>query len=76
LACCLTILDDLALAPLINGQYNVLLEIVEDCYGQSSTLAVNLSPVDKWHGMMENPKTVDAILYRLVDNADRLVMSG
>lgn len=70
------ILDDLGLEPLSNAQCNDLLEIIEDRYGQSSTIVVSQFPVDKWHGLMENPTTADAILDRLVHNAYRLVLQG
>ncbi|EFD5009095.1 ATP-binding protein, partial [Escherichia coli] len=33
-------------------------------------------PVDKWHGLMENPTTADAILDRLVHNSHRVVLQG
>lgn len=70
------ILDDLGLEPLTHAQCNDLLEIVEDRYGQSSTIVVSQFPVDKWHGLMENPTTADAILDRLVHNTHRLVLQG
>ena len=70
------ILDDLGLEPLTNAQCNDLLEIVEDRYGQSSTIVVSQFPVDKWHGLMENPTTADAILDRLVHNAHRVGLQG
>lgn len=70
------ILDDLGLEPLTNPQCNDLLEIIEDRYEQSSTIVVSQFPVDKWHGLMENPTTADAILDRLVHNAHRLALQG
>ncbi|EAQ9997898.1 AAA family ATPase [Salmonella enterica] len=70
------ILDDLGLEPLTNAQCNDQLEILEDRYGQSSTIVVSQFPVDKWHGLMENPTTADAILDRLVHNSHRLVLQG
>ncbi len=68
------ILDDLGLEPLTNPQCNDLLEIIEDRYEQSSTIVVSQFPVDKWHGLMENPTTADAILDRLVHNTHRLAL--
>ncbi len=67
------ILDDLGLEQLSNAQCNDLLELIEDRYGQSST---SQFPVDKWHGLMENPTTADAILERLVHNSHRVVLQG
>ncbi|EAB5859879.1 ATP-binding protein [Shigella sonnei] len=37
---------------------------------------VSQFPVDKWHGLMENPTTADAILDRLVHNSHRVVLQG
>jgi DNA replication protein DnaC len=37
---------------------------------------VSQFPVDKWHGLMENQATADAILDRLVHNSHRLVLQG
>lgn len=68
--------DDLGLEPLTTVQCNDLLEIVEDRYGQSSTIVMSQFPVDKWHGLMQNPTTAEAILDRLVHNAHRLVLHG
>ncbi|SIZ65959.1 transposase subunit [Shigella sonnei] len=65
-----------ALEQLSNAQCNDLLEITEDRYGQSSTIVVSQFPVDKWHGLMENPTTADAILDRLVHNSHRVVLQG
>lgn len=56
------ILDDLGLEPLTNQQCNDLLEIVEDRYEQSSTIVISQFPVDKWYGLMENPKSPVATL--------------
>ncbi|RAP70888.1 ATP-binding protein, partial [Candidatus Erwinia dacicola] len=42
----------------------------------SSTIVVSQFPVDKWHGLMENPTTAGAILDRVVHNAHRLVLQG
>ncbi len=70
------ILDDLGLEPLSNAQCNDLLEIIEDRYEQSSTIVVSQFPVDKWHGLMENPTPAEAILDRLVHNTHRLVLQG
>ncbi|HGB3471238.1 TPA: ATP-binding protein [Salmonella enterica subsp. diarizonae serovar 61:l,v:z35] len=41
------IVDDLGLEPLINVQCHDLLEIIEDRYGQSSTIVVSQFPVGK-----------------------------
>lgn len=72
----LLILDDLGLEPLNAQQSSDLLEIVEDRYGEGSTIVISQFPVDKWHGLMESPTTADALLDRLVHNAHRVTLQG
>ncbi|WP_373866521.1 ATP-binding protein [Escherichia albertii] len=47
---------------------------MEERYGQSSTIVVSQFPVDKWHGLMENSTTADAIQDRLVHNSHSVVL--
>ncbi|HFV9933121.1 TPA: IS21-like element helper ATPase IstB [Salmonella enterica subsp. enterica serovar Bovismorbificans] len=72
----LLILDDLGLELLTTRQCNDLLEILEDRYGQNSTIVISQLPVEQWYGLMENPTTADAILDRLIHNAHRLELKG
>ena len=69
-------MDDLRLEQLSNAQCDDLMELIEDRYGQSSTIVVSQFPVDKWHGPMENPTTADAILDRLVHNSHKVALQG
>jgi DNA replication protein DnaC len=72
----LLILDDWGLEPLDGNARHHLLEILEDRYGQRSTLVTSQLPIDRWHELIGDPTYADAILDRLVHNAHRLEMSG
>lgn len=70
------ILDDWGLEPLDGNARHHLLEILEDRYGQRSTLVTSELPVANWHLLINDPTYADAILDRLVHNAHRIEMSG
>ncbi len=70
------ILDDWGLEPLNDQARHDLLEILEERYGRRSTIVTSQLPVDKWHDLIGNPTFADAILDRLVHNAQRIDLSG
>ena len=72
----LLVLDDWGPDRLNAGQRRDLMEIVEDRYGNGSTLITSQLPVDKWHDIIGEPTFADAILDRLVHNAYRLQLDG
>jgi DNA replication protein DnaC len=72
----LLILDDWGLQPLDGSARHHLLEILEDRYGQRSTLVTSQLPVARWYQVIDNPTYADAILDRLVHNAHRLELEG
>jgi len=72
----LLILDDFALEPLGAPERKVLLEILEDRYGQSSTIVTSQLDPSKWHAIIGDPTLADAISDRLVHNAHRLNLQG
>ena len=72
----LLVLDDWGPDRLNAGQRRDLMEIVEDRYGNGSTLITSQLPVDKWHDVIGEPTFADAILDRLVNNAYRLTLDG
>ncbi|GFE77677.1 IS21-like element helper ATPase IstB [Novosphingobium sp. TCA1] len=72
----LLILDDWGLQPLDGNARHHLLEILEDRYGQRSTLVTSQLPVARWHQTINDPTYADAILDRLVHNANRLELEG
>src|SRR5579885_763075 len=72
----LLILDDWGLEPLDAQARHDLLEILEERYGRRSTIITSQLPVDSWHQVIGDPTYADAILDRLVHNAQRLNLSG
>src|SRR3546814_6304167 len=72
----LLILDDWGLEPLNANARHHLLEILEDRYGNRSTLVTSQLPVTKWHELIGDATYADAILDRLVHNAHRVTLEG
>lgn len=72
----LLVLDDFAIAPLTDSQRRDLLEIVEQRYERSSTILVSQMPQKHWHQIIGDPTIADAILDRLVHNAQSLILEG
>ena len=72
----LLILDDWGLEPLGAEQRHDLLEIVEERYGRGATLITSQIPVDRWHDLIGDPTLGDAILDRIVHNANRIQLRG
>lgn len=72
----LLILDDWGLAPLTAEQRGDMLELLDDRYGQRSTLVTSQMPVENWHDLIGDPPLADAILDRLVHNAYRIQLKG
>ncbi len=72
----LLILNDWGLAPFTAAQRRDMLELLDDRYGNRSTLVTSQMPVDKWHALIGDPTLGDAILDRLVHNAYRIELKG
>ena len=72
----LLILDDWGLEPLGAEQRHDLLEIVEERYDRGATLITSQIPVDRWHDLIGDPTLGDAILDRIVHNAQRIQLRG
>jgi DNA replication protein DnaC len=72
----LLILDDWGPDRLNASQRRDLMEIVEDRYGNGSTLITSQLPLSTWHEVIGEPTFADAILDRLVHNAYRLKLDG
>ncbi len=70
----LIVIDDFALAPLIDEQRRDLLEIIEERYDRRSTLIASQLHTDHWHDVIGDPTIADAILDRLVHNAHKLCL--
>ena len=64
------------LEPLDPQSRHDLLEILEERYGRRSTIVTSQLPVDKWHDVIGDATYADAILDRLVHNAQRINLTG
>ena len=70
------VLDDLGLGTLREAQRHDLLEVLEDRYGERSTIVTSQLPISKWHDWVNDPTVADAILDRLVHNAYKIDLQG
>ena len=64
--------DDWLRDPLTRSQAWDLLEILDDRYAHSFTLAASQLPIGDWHSRIPNPTISDAVLDSLIHNAYRL----
>lgn len=70
------VLDDWCLHPLTDSHRRDLLEILEDRYGNRSTVVTSQLPVATWHDAIGDATLADAVLDRLVHNAYELRLKG
>jgi len=72
----LIILDDFGMAQMTADQRHDLLELMEDRYGQKSTIVTSQLPVEAWHEAIGDPTSADAILDRIIHNAHKINLKG
>lgn len=72
----LLLIDDFGLQPLDAQARSVLMEIIEDRHGKSSTIITSQIPISKWHEIIGEQTIADAILDRIVHEAHRIEMKG
>ena len=70
------VLDDWGLVPLAECERRDLLEIMEDRYGNRSTILTSQVPVEQWHDQVGDPTIADAFCDRLLHNAHRIDLHG
>jgi DNA replication protein DnaC len=70
------VVDDWAMAPLMETERRDFWEICEDRYQRRSTILASQLPVARWHEQVGDPTLADGILDRLVHNAHRLELKG
>ncbi len=70
------IFDDFGLQPLDNNSRLALLQILEDCYRRKSVIVTSQLPVSKWYDYIKEPTLADAIMDRLLANANRIELKG
>ena len=72
----LLILDDFGLKALNNDARIALLDILEDRYGNGSTMITSQLPIDNWYNFIDEPTLADAIMDRLSASAHRIALTG
>ena len=72
----LLILDDFGIQPFDAQGRSMLMEIIEDRHGKSSTIVTSQVPVSKWHEIIGEQTIADAILDRIIHEAHRLELKG
>ena len=72
----LLIIDDWGLEKLAAPHRYDLMEIMDDRYGENSTLMISQLPVNEWYGTIGDNTLADAILDRIVHNSHRLELGG
>ena len=72
----LLIIDDWGLEELTQTHRYDLMEIMDDRYGESSTMMISQLPVNEWYGTIGDNTLADAILDRVVHNSHRLELGG
>ena len=72
----LLILDDWMRDAITIQNAQDILEVLDDRFGHSSTLIASQVPVSDWHLRIPDPTLADAILDRLVHNAQRIQLEG
>lgn len=70
------VIDDWGLAPPHEQERRDLLELLEDRYGQRSTIMTSQLPTKTWHEHLADQTLADAILDRILHNAHKLVLKG
>ena len=70
------VIDDWAMAPMMEAERRDFWEICEDRYQARSTILTSQLPVTGWHEQIGDPTLADGILDRLVHNAHRLELRG
>jgi DNA replication protein DnaC len=72
----LLILDDFGIQPLDQTSRSSLLEIIEDRHGKRSIIITSQLPVKQWYSVIGEKTVADAILDRILQNAQRIELKG
>ena len=72
----LLILDDFGIQPLDQPSRSTLLEIIEDRHGKRSTIFTSQLPINQWYEVIGEKTVADAILDRILHNAQRIELKG
>ncbi|MBU4270228.1 IS21-like element helper ATPase IstB [Candidatus Dependentiae bacterium] len=72
----LLILDDFGLKPFDADSRLMLLELLEDRYGNKSTIIASQIPVSVWFDIIGDKTIADAICDRFIHNAEKIELKG
>ena len=72
----LIIFDDFGLQPVDANTRLALLQILEERYERKSIIIASQLPVNKWYDYIGEPTFADAIMDRLLSNANRIDLKG
>jgi DNA replication protein DnaC len=72
----LLILDDFGLKTFDTESRLILLELLEDRYGNKSTMIASQIPVSMWFDVIGDKTIADAICDRFIHNAERIELKG
>jgi len=70
------VIDDWGLAAPQEQERRDLLEVLEDRYGNRSTIMTSQLPPAKWHDTLGDPTIADAVCDRILNSSHRLVLKG
>lgn len=72
----LLILDDFGLQPMDTNTRLAMLQILEEKYERKSVIIVSQLPINKWYDYIGDSTLADAIMDRLVSNANKIELKG
>lgn len=72
----LLILDDFGLQAFDSVTREIIMDIIDDRFGESSTIVSSQIPVSAWYDIIGEGTIADAILDRLVNSSHRINLSG
>jgi DNA replication protein DnaC len=72
----LLIIDDFGLKQIDHKQCNMLLDLVDERHGSSSTIITSQLPVKAWFDCFKEPTVGDAVLDRLTNGSYRIELQG
>src|SRR5690554_5897404 len=72
----LLIIDDFGLRKIDNKQCNMLLDIIDERHGKSSTIITSQLPVKNWYDCFAEPTIAEAILDRVSNSSYRIHFEG
>ena len=72
----LLILDDFGIQPFDQASRSSLLEIIEDRHGKRSTIITSQLPIKQWYEVIGEKTIADAMMDRILNNAQRIELKG